>query len=48
VVDGELLNPKLPIIPGHEIVGRIDLVGKGVNGLTVGMRVGITWLAERV
>jgi len=46
VVDGELPNPKLPIVPGHEIVGRIDLVGKGISGLTVGMRVGVPWLGR--
>ncbi len=46
VVDGELPNPKLPIIPGHEIVGRIDAVGAGVEGLSVGMRVGIPWLGH--
>ncbi len=46
VVDGELPNPKLPIIPGHEIVGRIDAVGAGVGGLDVGMRVGIPWLGR--
>jgi propanol-preferring alcohol dehydrogenase len=44
VVDGELPNPKLPIVPGHEIVGRIDAVGRGVSALTVGMRVGVPWL----
>lgn len=44
VVDGELPNPKLPIIPGHEIVGRIDLVGPDVKALEIGMRVGIPWL----
>ena len=31
VVDGELPNPKLPIVPGHEIVGRVDAVGEGVT-----------------
>ncbi len=46
VVDGELPNPQLPIIPGHEIVGRIDLVGPGVEGLAVGQRVGIPWLGH--
>ena len=46
VVDGELPNPKLPIVPGHEIVGRIDLLGKGVSGLAVDMRVGIPWLGR--
>ena len=44
VVDGELPDHKLPIVPGHEIVGRIDLVGRDVNALRVGMRVGIPWL----
>jgi propanol-preferring alcohol dehydrogenase len=44
VVDGELPNPKLPIIPGHEIVGRIDAVGAGVDTLHSGQRVGIPWL----
>src|SRR5579863_10341044 len=46
VVDGELPNPKLPIIPGHEIVGYIDAIGRGVEGLTIGMRVGIPWLGR--
>jgi alcohol dehydrogenase, propanol-preferring len=46
VVDGELLDPKLPIIPGHEIVGRIDAIGAGVEGLSVGERVGIPWLGH--
>ena len=46
VVDGELPNPVLPIIPGHEIVGRIDAVGPGVVGLSVGERVGIPWLGH--
>jgi propanol-preferring alcohol dehydrogenase len=46
VVDGELPNPKVPIIPGHEIVGRIDALGAGVEGLKVGERVGIPWLGH--
>ena len=46
VVDGELPHPKLPIIPGHEIVGRVDAVGPGVTGLEIGMRVGIPWLGH--
>jgi propanol-preferring alcohol dehydrogenase len=44
VVDGDLKEPKLPIIPGHEIVGRIDALGAGVTQFTVGARVGIPWL----
>ena len=46
VVDGELPDPKVPIIPGHEIVGRIDLLGVGVKGLKMGERVGIPWLGH--
>ncbi|ACB94558.1 zinc-dependent alcohol dehydrogenase family protein [Beijerinckia indica] len=46
VVDGELPNPKLPMIPGHEIVGRIDAIGPGVEGLHHGERVGIPWLGH--
>jgi propanol-preferring alcohol dehydrogenase len=46
VVDGELPNPKLPIVPGHEIVGRIDVVGEAVDTLAVGMRVGVPWLGK--
>ena len=44
VVDGELPNPKLPLIPGHEIVGRVVEVGAGVERFKVGDRVGIPWL----
>jgi alcohol dehydrogenase, propanol-preferring len=46
VVDGELPDPRVPIIPGHEIVGRIDAIGTGVEGLDVGQRVGIPWLGH--
>ncbi|MDI6652647.1 zinc-dependent alcohol dehydrogenase family protein [Gluconobacter japonicus] len=46
VVDGELANPTLPIIPGHEIVGRIDKLGSNVTSLSVGERVGIPWLGH--
>jgi propanol-preferring alcohol dehydrogenase len=44
VLDGELPNPKLPLIPGHEIVGRIEAVGDGVGHFATGDRVGIPWL----
>jgi len=46
VVDGELPDPQVPIIPGHEIVGRIDMLGAGVEGLQIGARVGIPWLGH--
>ena len=45
MVDGELPTPQVPIIPGHEIVGRIDAVGAGVGGLRPGERLGVPWLA---
>lgn len=44
VVDGELPGAKLPLIPGHEIVGRVDAVGPGTTGFSIGERVGIPWL----
>jgi len=46
VVDGELSDPVVPIIPGHEIVGRIDAIGPDVEGLTMGERVGVPWLGH--
>ncbi len=44
VVDGELPHPRLPIVPGHEIVGRVAAMGEGVAGFAIGERVGIPWL----
>jgi len=44
VVDGELPDPKLPIVPGHEIVGRVAAIGEGVAGFVPGARVGVPWL----
>ena len=44
VVDGELEHPKLPIVPGHEIVGRVAAIGAGVDGFALGERVGVPWL----
>jgi alcohol dehydrogenase, propanol-preferring len=46
VVDGELPDPIVPIIPGHEIVGRIDAIGAGVQDLRIGLRVGLPWLGH--
>jgi alcohol dehydrogenase, propanol-preferring len=43
VVDGELPNPSIPIVPGHEIVGHIEAVGEGAE-FRVGERVGVPWL----
>jgi len=44
VVDGELPHPKLPIVPGHEIVGRVAALGSGVTAFAPGNRVGVPWL----
>jgi len=44
VVDGDLPQPKLPIVPGHEIVGRVAALGERVTGFTLGERVGVPWL----
>ena len=44
VIEGELERPKLPLIPGHQAVGRISHLGSGVNDRTIGERVGVAWL----
>src|SRR5271169_1877566 len=46
VVDGDLTQPRLPLIPGHEIVGIVDAVGDAVTALSPGRRVGIPWLGH--
>lgn len=46
VADGELENPRVPVVPGHEIVGRVELLGSGVTSLSVGQRVGVPWLGR--
>jgi propanol-preferring alcohol dehydrogenase len=46
VIDGDLPHPKLPLIPGHEIVGRVACVGDGDARFAVGDRVGIPWLGR--
>ena len=46
VVDGDLSQPSLPLIPGHEIVGRVAALGTGVSGLARGDRVGVPWLGH--
>lgn len=45
VVDGDI-HGQLPIVPGHEIVGRVDALGDGVMALKVGQRIGVPWLAR--
>ena len=46
VVDGELPDPRLPIIPGHEIVGIVEALGEGVTQPAIGDRVGVPWLGH--
>lgn len=46
IVDGELNQPKLPLIPGHEVVGTVAGIGQGVSGFELGDRVGVPWLAH--
>jgi propanol-preferring alcohol dehydrogenase len=46
IIDDELPAAKRPIVPGHEIVGRIDALGPGVEGLAIGDRVGVPWLGS--
>ena len=44
VVDGDLTEPNLPLVPGHQIVGTVREVGTEVNGFRPGMKVGVPWL----
>lgn len=46
VIDGELPNPKLPLVPGHEIVGIVEAVGEGIDPSRIGQRVGVPWLGH--
>jgi len=44
IVDGELPLPRLPLVPGHEIVGTVEALGAGVSSVRVGERIGVPWL----
>jgi alcohol dehydrogenase, propanol-preferring len=44
ILDGELTEPKLPLVPGHEIVGTVAALGEGVTSLKLGERIGVPWL----
>jgi len=44
VVDGDLTEPALPIVPGHQIIGTVAAIGNGVSSLATGQRVGVPWL----
>src|SRR3569623_3148530 len=43
-VDGELPHPKLPIVPGHEVVGVVEAAGEGATDVAIGARMGVPWL----
>ena len=44
MLDGELAQPKLPLVLGHEIIGRVDALGEGVDRFAIGQRLGVPWL----
>lgn len=44
LVEGEIATPKLPVVPGHQIIGRVDALGEGTTRFLVGDRVGVPWL----
>lgn len=44
IIEGELDAPKLPLVQGHQIVGKVEAVGRNVETVTIGMRVGVPWL----
>ena len=46
VVDGELPQPRLPLVPGHEIVGTVAALGNGITAFRLGQRVGVPWLGH--
>lgn len=46
ILDGELSKPRLPLIPGHEIVGSVAATGKNVRQFSIGQRVGVPWLGR--
>lgn len=46
IADGDLKEPALPLIPGHEIVGRVSEIGAHVSGFSIGQRVGVPWLGH--
>lgn len=46
IVDGELALPRLPLVPGHEIIGEVEALGSGVSGWRLGERAGLPWLGH--
>jgi D-arabinose 1-dehydrogenase-like Zn-dependent alcohol dehydrogenase len=46
ILDGELTDPKLPLVPGHQIIGTVVAMGEEVEQFTMGDRVGVPWLGQ--
>ncbi len=46
LVDGDLTNAELPVVPGHEIIGQVVALGDGVSGISPGQRIGVPWLGH--
>jgi alcohol dehydrogenase, propanol-preferring len=46
ILDGELTEPKLPLVPGHEIIGTVVAKGEGVEAFSLGQRLGVPWLGH--
>jgi alcohol dehydrogenase, propanol-preferring len=46
ILDGDLSDPKLPLVPGHEIVGTVVAKGERVEGFEIGQRLGVPWLGH--
>jgi propanol-preferring alcohol dehydrogenase len=44
LVDGRLTPPRLPVVPGHQVVGRVESLGRGVTAIDIGQRVGVAWI----
>jgi propanol-preferring alcohol dehydrogenase len=44
IVEGEIHPPRMPIVPGHQVIGLVEKLGKGVTGINLGDRVGVPWL----
>src|SRR5262245_55496763 len=43
-IEGRTPPPRLPVVPGHQVVGRVEALGEGATGLAVGDRVGVAWI----
>src|SRR5512143_1277672 len=44
LVEGRLVAPRYPVIPGHQVIGRVEALGESASGFAVGDRVGVAWI----